>query len=130
MNASARGYEIFEHTADVGIRAWGQEFSEVFEEADRNLPTALGGRLSSFVFPPPRFTVEETAVDETALTQTQVAQPAIGAADLAMFRVLESLGIHPDMVAGHSYGEYAALCASGVWSVAELMVVSGKLPRV
>ena len=32
-----RGYEIFEHTADIGIRAWGTEFAEVFEEAAKAL---------------------------------------------------------------------------------------------
>ena len=34
---SSRGYETFEHTADIGIRAWGSEFSEVFEEAAKAL---------------------------------------------------------------------------------------------
>ena len=33
----ARGFEIFDHTADIGIRAWGNEFSEVFEEAAKAL---------------------------------------------------------------------------------------------
>ena len=32
-----RGYETFEHTADIGIRAWGDEFAEVFEEAAKAL---------------------------------------------------------------------------------------------
>ena len=32
-----RGYEIFEHTADLGIRAWGDNFSDVLEEAARAL---------------------------------------------------------------------------------------------
>ena len=34
---SLRGYETFDHTADIGIRAWGSEFSEVFEEAAKAL---------------------------------------------------------------------------------------------
>ena len=33
----SRGHETFEHTADIGIRAWGNEFSEVFEEAAKAL---------------------------------------------------------------------------------------------
>ena len=32
-----RGFETFEHTADIGIRAWGSEFSELFEEAAKAL---------------------------------------------------------------------------------------------
>ena len=31
------GYETFDHTADIGIRAWGSEFSQVFEEAAKAL---------------------------------------------------------------------------------------------
>ena len=31
------GYETFEHTADIGIRAWGREFAQVFEEAAKAL---------------------------------------------------------------------------------------------
>ena len=37
MSSSSRGYETFEHTADIGIRAWGKEFSDVFEEAAKAL---------------------------------------------------------------------------------------------
>lgn len=33
----SRGYETFEHTADIGIRAWGRELSELFEEAAKAL---------------------------------------------------------------------------------------------
>ncbi len=32
-----RGYETFDHTADIGIRSWGSEFTEVFEEAAKAL---------------------------------------------------------------------------------------------
>ena len=32
-----RGHETFDHTADIGIRAWGSEFSQVFEEAAKAL---------------------------------------------------------------------------------------------
>ena len=32
-----RGHETFDHTADIGIRAWGNEFSEVFEESAKAL---------------------------------------------------------------------------------------------
>lgn len=35
--SSFRGYETFEHTADIGIRAWGREFAEVFEESGKAL---------------------------------------------------------------------------------------------
>ena len=37
MARSSRGYETFEHTADIGIRAWGSESAELFEEAAKAL---------------------------------------------------------------------------------------------
>ncbi|MBI1978337.1 MAG: archease [Candidatus Omnitrophica bacterium] len=37
MNHISKGFETFEHTADIGIRAWGSEFTEVFEEAAKAL---------------------------------------------------------------------------------------------
>ncbi|UCC31291.1 MAG: SDR family NAD(P)-dependent oxidoreductase, partial [Phycisphaerales bacterium] len=97
---------------------------EVFEEADRYLVGALDQRLSSLVFPQPRFTDEERTADEAALTQTNVAQPAMGTADVAMYGVLTGLGIRPDLACGHSYGEYVALCAAGVIGFGDLIPIS------
>ncbi len=47
------------------------------------------------------------------LNQTPVAQPAMTAADLAVFAALEERDVRPRAVAGHSLGEYAAVCAAG-----------------
>ena len=96
----------------------------VFEEADRCLGNALGRPLSGFIFPRPAFSAEEEAADEAALTRTNVAQPAMGAADLAMFGLLSELGIRPDLACGHSYGEYVALCAAGVVTPGDLVHIS------
>jgi len=48
------------------------------------------------------------------LIQTSNAQPAILAVNCACYAALEEHGIRPDIVAGHSLGEYAALVAAGV----------------
>lgn len=52
--------------------------------------------------------------DEVALARTDTTQQAVLVADVAAFRVLESEGVDPVAVAGHSLGEYAALVAAGV----------------
>ncbi len=52
--------------------------------------------------------------DGEALSRTDVVQPALFACDVAAFRVLESEGVRPVVVAGHSLGEYAALVAAEV----------------
>lgn len=54
---------------------------------------------------------------EDALKQTAITQPAIFAHSMAAFFMLKKRGIAPDMVAGHSVGELAALVAAGVMSL-------------
>ena len=82
----------------------------VFEEVD----DALGQKLSVIMREGP----EET------LTLTENAQPAIMANAIAVLRVLEqeggiALAEKADFVAGHSLGEYTALCAAGAFSLAD-----------
>jgi [acyl-carrier-protein] S-malonyltransferase len=48
-----------------------------------------------------------------ALTKTEVQQPALVATSLACLRGVETLGVRPDVVVGHSVGEYSALAAAG-----------------
>ncbi|HEV7859849.1 MAG TPA: SDR family NAD(P)-dependent oxidoreductase [Pyrinomonadaceae bacterium] len=109
------------------LRSLATHFSEVreqFELADRALQDRLPSRLSSYIFPPPRFSREEEAARQNALTRTDIAQPALGAASMGLFQLLRSLCVSPDMVAGHSYGEYAALCSAGVFDEEALYQLS------
>ncbi len=106
------------------------EVLNAFEYADGALTGKFDKLLSSYIFPPPAFTKEETAQQAAQLTDTRVAQPAVGAADLAMLDLLKSLSVEPDMLAGHSYGEYVALCAAGVMSYDSLMNVSFERGRL
>jgi [acyl-carrier-protein] S-malonyltransferase len=50
------------------------------------------------------------------LTQTVNLQPAVTAVNLAFLAAIEKAGISPQVCAGHSLGEYSALCAAGVVS--------------
>lgn len=54
------------------------------------------------------------------LKRTENTQLAVTAMNLAYFTLLEKEGIHPDLVMGHSLGQYAALYASGVLSMAQV----------
>jgi malonyl CoA-acyl carrier protein transacylase len=90
------------------------EVREAFASADRVLADRYPHPLSAYVFPPPVFADDEARARQAALTETNVAQPALGAANLGLARLLGSLGLTPGLVAGHSYGEYVALCAAGV----------------
>jgi acyl transferase domain-containing protein/NAD(P)H-dependent flavin oxidoreductase YrpB (nitropropane dioxygenase family)/NAD(P)-dependent dehydrogenase (short-subunit alcohol dehydrogenase family)/acyl carrier protein len=105
------------------------EVRQAFDDAERTLTGCLEQPLGKFIFPPSAFTPEQEKKAQQALTQTDVAQPAIGAASLGMLRLLTKLGIEPDMLAGHSYGDYAALCAAGSLSPRDLIALSHQRGR-
>jgi [acyl-carrier-protein] S-malonyltransferase len=82
----------------------------VYEEAS----AALGFDLGKLCFEGP----------EAELTLTANAQPAILTTSVAALRVLQSeTGLKPDVVAGHSLGEYSALVAAGVLSLKDAVRV-------
>ncbi|WP_375614391.1 MULTISPECIES: ACP S-malonyltransferase [unclassified Bartonella] len=81
----------------------------VFEEVD----DALGEKLSKIIFEGPA----------NVLTLTANAQPALMAVSMAVIRVMKQLGLRIEekvrFVAGHSLGEYSALCAAGTFTLTD-----------
>ncbi|MES2759878.1 MAG: SDR family NAD(P)-dependent oxidoreductase [Pseudomonadota bacterium] len=85
---------------------------------------AAAPRIADLIFPRPAFSDAERSVQQQALNATDIAQPALGMVSLAAFDVLTSYGLQADFMAGHSYGEYVALCAAGAISRDDLVRLS------
>lgn len=84
----------------------GGAWRDLFKEAD----DALGYSLSDIMFNGP----------EEAIKLTENTQPALVTTAIATLRLIEEdSGLRPDYVAGHSLGEYAAVCAAGGFSFAD-----------
>lgn len=106
------------------------EIRQELEEADKALANCLEKPLSSFVYPPPTFDQKSLAQRKHELDDTRVAQPALGTLDMASMKILASFGIKPDMVAGHSYGEYVALWAAGALEKNALIEISAERGQI
>ncbi|GAB2663612.1 hypothetical protein GCM10027271_22910 [Saccharopolyspora gloriosae] len=91
-------------------------FDEVLAELDRHLDRPLRDVI--------------WGEDAEELDRTGNAQPALFAVEVALFRLAESHGVHPDHVGGHSVGEVAAAHVSGALSLpdaAKLIAARGRL---
>jgi acyl transferase domain-containing protein/acyl carrier protein len=102
------------------LRATEPVVGETFAEADRVMTPLLGRPLTELIFVDGS-DPEALARAEAGLRETEITQPAVMAADLALTRLLESFGIRPDMVMGHSLGEYGALMAAGCLTFAHTL---------
>jgi len=101
----------------------GRAFAEAYPEARAvydDAAEAVGFDLARLCFEGP---LEE-------LTKTELQQPALVATSVACLRAVETTGIRPDVVLGHSVGEYAALAASGALSDHDAIALVGVRGRV
>ncbi|MEH6379333.1 beta-ketoacyl synthase N-terminal-like domain-containing protein, partial [Streptomyces sp. KLMMK] len=88
-------------------------FAEHFDRAAALLDKSLERPLTEVLFGSP----DDGSDRAGLLERTACTQAALFAMEVALFRLLESFGLRPDWLAGHSVGEFAAAHVAGVWSL-------------
>lgn len=92
-------------------------FRAVLEECDKIVQPLIGHSLISLLY--------ET--HSNILHDTAIAQPAIFSLEYALYKLWTSWGVRPEVLIGHSLGEYVAACVSGVFSLEDgLKLVSAR----
>ncbi len=88
-------------------------FRQTFDRCQQHLEGMLEVSLQDLLY--------SEHMDAGQIHQTRFAQPALTAVQLSLAALWQALGVKPDIVLGHSLGEYAAACVAGAMSEAQTL---------
>ncbi|MCB9283736.1 MAG: SDR family NAD(P)-dependent oxidoreductase [Lewinellaceae bacterium] len=89
--------------------------AETVAQADKVMKPLLGKPITEFIYVDGADAAKVEEAEEQ-LKQTEITQPAVLTVDTSLSRLMQAYGIQPDMVMGHSLGEYGALVCADVLS--------------
>lgn len=90
-------------------------FRDTLDLCAELLSDRLEQPLLSVLFPGPG--------EHSPVSETKYAQPALFAFEYALAQLWQSWGVRPDILLGHSHGEYAAACVAGVFSLEDALTL-------
>ncbi|WP_433732451.1 SDR family NAD(P)-dependent oxidoreductase [Nocardia sp. CA-129566] len=105
-------------------------FASALDEVCAQFDPLLGGSLKQLMFTGQLVAGGADHADAGVLDRTEFTQPALFAYEVALCRLLDSFGVTPDVLIGHSIGELAAAYIAGVWSLPDacrLVAARGRL---
>ncbi len=111
-------------TMGIGLHERYPAYAEALEQACAAIDEHLDRPLAAVLF------AEPGSAEAELLDHTSYAQPALFATEVALYRLLESFGLEPDLLTGHSVGEIVAAHLAGVFSLADaakLVCARGRL---
>jgi len=99
-------------------------FKSLFDGCAEKLMGSIGADLRSIIYP--QSDADASQVKDL-LNQTSFTQPALFVVEYCIAKLLQSWGIEPEAMIGHSIGEYVAACLAGVFNLTDaLMLVSAR----
>ncbi|WP_058542717.1 type I polyketide synthase [Pseudomonas fluorescens] len=108
------GKDLYQHN---------EVFRTSIDRCDAIAQTCMGISLRTILFPAPG--------DEAGLIdQTRYAQPALFALEYSLAQVWLNVGVVPDILLGHSLGEFSAACVAGVFSLEDGMTLVAERGRL
>jgi acyl transferase domain-containing protein len=106
------------------------EVRKCFDLGDAAVKDPFRTPLSAVLYPPPAFSEKDEKAAEDRLWSLEHGTETGLTGDLAMFALTQTLKLRPDMMTGHSMGDWIALTASGILDLDEMIPSMDRLDRI